>query len=92
MAITLLDDSLSVDIFFEVNDCEFTDNICVSILEDCPDDEKVFRGDETNLYLTRPEARLLAEALLKAAQESEDYCNNNEEDEKGSDDEKSLQA
>jgi hypothetical protein len=82
LAITLLDDSLNVEIFFEVNDCEFSDNICISILENCPDDEKVFRGDETNLYLTCPQARQLADALLQAAQESEDYCSNDEEGER----------
>lgn len=74
MTISLLDNTLKVEIFFEVSDCEFGDNICVKINEDCPDDEKVFRGDETNLYLTSKQARRLAEAFLQAAEESEDYC------------------
>jgi hypothetical protein len=74
MTISLLDDSLKVDIFFEVSDCEFGDNLCIQITENCPDDEKVFRADETNLYLTTQQARHLADALLKAAQESEEYC------------------
>jgi hypothetical protein len=74
MTISLLDNSLKVEIFFEVSDCEFNDNICVKIDEDCPDDEKVFRGDETNLYLTSHQARHLAAALLHAAEESEEFC------------------
>jgi hypothetical protein len=64
-----------VDIFFEVSDCEFGDNVCVQIEEICPDDEKVFRGDQTNLFLTAAQARQLAVALIKAAEESEEFCN-----------------
>lgn len=75
MTVSLLDDSLKVDIFFEVSDCEFGDNICIQIEEACPDDEKVFRGDQTNLFLTIDQARQLADALVKAAEESEEYCN-----------------
>ena len=74
MTISLLDDSLKVNIFFEVSDCEFGDNICIQIVEKCPDDEKVFRGDETNLFMTTEHARQLATALLKAADESDEYC------------------
>jgi hypothetical protein len=80
MAITLLDNSLKVSIFFELKDCEFGDNVCVSIVEKCPDDEKIFRGDETNLYLTPQQARKLASALLKAAENSEKYCASKEND------------
>jgi hypothetical protein len=74
MPISLLDDSLKVDIFFEVSDCEYGDNVCVQITEECPDDEKVFRADETNLFLTAAQARQLAEALLKAAEDSDEFC------------------
>lgn len=81
MTISLLDDSLKVNIYFEVNDCEFVDNVCVSFLEECPDDEKVFHGDETNLYLTPQQARQLASALLHASEDSEKYCSSKENDE-----------
>ena len=80
MAISLLDDTLKVDIFFEMKDCEYGDNVCLNIIENCPDDEKVFRGDETNLYLTPQQARKLASAFLRAAQESEKYCASQESD------------
>ncbi len=78
MVISLLDGTLKVDIYFEQKDCEFGDNVCLSIVEKCPDDEKVFRGDETNLYLTSKQARKLASALLNAAEESDIYCSSKE--------------
>lgn len=66
MSILLLDRSLKVDIFFDETDREFEDNICVSFVEDCPNEEKVFNADETNLYLTCTEAGQLIEALQAA--------------------------
>jgi hypothetical protein len=80
MTISLLDNSLKVNIFFELKDCEYGDNVCVSIIEKCPDDEKVLRADETNLYLTPKQARRLASAFIHAAEESEKYCTNKESD------------
>lgn len=68
--IMVLDDSLRVRIYYECDDCDYPDNICVSILEDCPDDEKVFINDETNLYLTPQQAQSLATALINAANQS----------------------
>ena len=70
MAINLLDDTLSVEVYYDQSDCEYEDNICISILEDCPEEEKVFRAGQTNLYLTRDQARQLGQALLAAAEES----------------------
>lgn len=70
MTVLLLDDSLEVNIFFQESDSEFEDNVCISIAENCPDDEKVFRGDETVLYLTAEQACQLARALNLAAQAS----------------------
>lgn len=70
MTIYLLDKSLQVDICYEEGDSEYEDNICMSIIEDCPDEEKLMRADETNLYMTPAEARQLAEALLAAADKS----------------------
>lgn len=75
MSILILDDTLKIKIFFDKTDCEYDDNICISILEDCPEDEKLFLHDETNIYLTPEQARRLANALLTAADES---CTNME--------------
>jgi len=74
MAITVLDNSLRVEVYYEPSDCEFEDNICFSVQEECPEVEKLFRADETNMYLTVVEARALAQALLDAAKASEDAC------------------
>jgi hypothetical protein len=59
-----------VDIFFEELDCEFDDNICLSFVETCPDEEKVFIHDETNLFLTPDQAEKFAGELLNAAKKS----------------------
>ncbi|HTX80509.1 MAG TPA: hypothetical protein VMC62_12615 [Longilinea sp.] len=67
MTIHLLDNSLKIDIFYETRDKEFEDNICVRIMEDCPDDERLFRAEETNIFLNAKEACQLAEALRAAA-------------------------
>lgn len=74
MPIFLLDDSLKVDIFFEPVDSEFNDNICMCIEESCPPEEKIFRYDETHIYLTPRQARQLGEALLSAAEEACEGC------------------
>jgi hypothetical protein len=70
MEILLLDESLSVEIFYECEDCEFEDNIRIRIREDGPHDERLLRADETNIFLTRPQAELIAAALLAAVRAS----------------------
>jgi hypothetical protein len=74
MTISVLDNSLLLDIYYEESDCEFDDNICVSFVEECPDEEKILIHDETNIYLTVKQARELAEALQAAASASEQAC------------------
>jgi len=68
--IHLLDDSLEVEIFYDKDDCGYTDNICLKITESCEDEEKVFRHDENNLYLTQEQAIALADALTAAVKAS----------------------
>jgi len=70
MIISLLDGSLKVQVFYEEPDATFEDNVCISFLEDCPEDEKIFKANETNIFLTPGQAAQLAEALSKAAAES----------------------
>ncbi|HEX7394354.1 MAG TPA: hypothetical protein VF313_05455 [Anaerolineaceae bacterium] len=72
MPIYLLDDTLKVEIFVEPADKEFDDNICLSIEESCPLDEKLFCADEVNMYLTARQARQLGLALIEAAEKSSD--------------------
>lgn len=74
MPIYLLDHSLKVDVFYDPLDSPYDDNICVSILESCPDEERIFLYDQLNLYITPGQARQLAEALLKAAKDSDSHA------------------
>lgn len=70
MEILLLDDSLRLRVFFEEPDCDFDDNICVTIEEVCPENEKIFIHDQTNIYLTPEQAEAFSQELARAAQQS----------------------
>jgi len=70
MSIWLLDNSLKVNIYYDTGDSEYDDNICVCIVEDCPEEEKIFRADETNIYLTPEQAIQLIQALRAATSDS----------------------
>ncbi len=70
MTVLLLDGTLLVNVRFCVEDGDFEDNIGVSIREECPDDERIFRANETNISLTPKEAIRLAALLLDAAEKS----------------------
>jgi hypothetical protein len=67
MELLLLDESLRLRVFFEEPDCDFNDNICISIEEDCPENEKLLIHDQTNIYITPEQAEAFSQALLKAA-------------------------
>ena len=64
--ILLLDESLQVEIFFESDDRGYEDNICLRIIESCPEEEKVFLHDESHLYLTPQQAQALVDGLEQA--------------------------
>ena len=70
MAIELLNGSLKIDVYFDKDDKEFDDNICVSLKEFGPEDEKIFYAGETDIFITPDEARKLAEMLTAAAESS----------------------
>jgi hypothetical protein len=70
MAIILLDGSLKLDVFFDCKDSQFEDHICLQIMEDCPENEKIFYAGETNIYLTAEQAQQISDALLKAVNQS----------------------
>ncbi len=67
MELWLIDDTLRLKAFFERSDSDLHDNICLSIYESCPDEEKLFKSDETNLYMTPEQAYKLADMLRQAA-------------------------
>lgn len=69
--ILLLDESLQVEIYYSCEDADLEDNICLKVIESCEEEEKIFRHDESYLYLTLAQAQALASALLKAIEKSE---------------------
>lgn len=69
--IYLLDETLEVKVIYETKDRDLVDNICLMINESCPEEEKLFKHDETHLYLTRVQALELAQAFLAAVVKSE---------------------
>lgn len=71
MRIKLLKGALIVSIQYEKSDSEYDDNICLCFETPCHDDEHIFRGEQTHLYLTANEARSIAKTLLAVAEESD---------------------
>ena len=71
MNIDLLDGTLQIEIFYEREDHDLEDNICLSVVEQCPPAEKIFRAGQTHIYLTPAQAAMLGRALLDAAQQSD---------------------
>ena len=71
MGLYLLDDTLSVEVFYEPSDGQFPDNVCLRLWESCPAEEKILIADETNVFLTPDQARELAGLLLAAVAASE---------------------
>ena len=65
-AITLLDGSLKLSIYYDVMDKEFDDDICLCFREDCPEDEKVLGANGVNIYVTPEQAALIVLALNRA--------------------------
>ncbi len=67
MFVLLLDNSVKVEVYCDEMDRDYEDNICVSFVETCPDEEKIFRANETNIYLTPQQAEQLGDLLVRAA-------------------------
>ena len=70
MAIEILNGSLKIDVYFDKDDKEYDDNICVCFKEFGPEDEKIMYAGETDIFITPDEARKLAEMLIAAAESS----------------------
>ena len=67
MFVLLLDNSVKVEVYCDEMDRDYEDNICVSFVETCPGEEKIFRANETNIYLTPQQAERLGDLLVRAA-------------------------
>lgn len=75
MTIYLLDKTLQIDIFYECEDKDLEDNICVSIIERCPPQERLLQAGETHIFLTPKQAQQLGETLLDAVGHSKANAN-----------------
>lgn len=70
MTIFLLDKTLQIDIFYDCESKDLEDNVCVSIIERCPPQERLLQAGETHIFLTPTQAQQLGEALLEAVSQS----------------------
>jgi hypothetical protein len=66
MTIYLLDKTLQIEIFYDCEYKDLEDNICVSIIERCPPQERLLQAGETHIFLTPDQAQQLGVALLEA--------------------------
>ena len=64
--IPLVDNTLKLSIYFDVNDSEYEDNICLRFQEDCPEAERLFRIEDTSFYITAEQAALIVLELSRA--------------------------
>ena len=67
-AISLLDDSLKLKIYYDETDSDFEDDICLCFEEDCPDEERLLRADEVSIYITPEQAALIILGLSRAVE------------------------
>lgn len=63
----LLDDSLQVNVAYYADQHEYEDTVCLTFVEHCPKDERIFKADETRIFLTPDQADQLALALQQVA-------------------------
>lgn len=66
--ITLLDGTLKLNIYYDESDRDYEDDICLCFIEDSRDEEKLFRADESSLYLTPEQAALIILELSRAVE------------------------
>jgi hypothetical protein len=55
-----------LNIYYDPSDQEFEDDICLCFVEDCPEDEKLFKADETSMYVTPEQVALMILELNRA--------------------------
>jgi hypothetical protein len=62
-----------LNVEFEIPEKHFEDNISFSLAENCPPEMKFLRGDAISFGLTSAQARILAQALLAAADKNDKW-------------------
>lgn len=71
--LSVFDGQILLNVEFEVPEERFEDNISFSFAENCRPEEKLLRGNEISFGLTSAQARILAQALLDAAQKNDQW-------------------
>lgn len=65
-----LDDSLQVSVEYDADQHDYEDTVGLTFVEHCPKDERIFKADETRIFLTPDQAEQLALVLQQVATES----------------------
>jgi repressor LexA len=71
MKIKLLDGSWDVEVFLDRSEPAYDDNVFLSIAEECPQEQKLIKGNQITLGITAADARELAQRLLEVAEADE---------------------
>ena len=71
MKIKLLDGSWDVEVFLDRSEPAYDDNVFLSISEECPQEQKLIKGNQITLGITAADARELAQRLLEVAEADE---------------------
>ena len=74
MSISILDNSIKIEIYYDESISDFDDDICIRLKEECPVDEKILISDITNIYITPEQACLLQLALQRALKDHRAIC------------------
>ena len=75
--LTICDGQIQLDVNFELPDEDFDDNVHLSLSENGPKELRLFVADEIGFTLTSAEARILANALLAAAEQNDRWLAKN---------------
>ncbi len=65
MRLLLLDTSLQVEVAYDAEQRDDADTVCLTFAEHCPTDERIFKADETRIFLTPDQAEQLARARMQ---------------------------
>ncbi len=68
MTIPLLNNCMQVEIFYETEDRQFSDNICIRIRETCPNEERLMLAEESNIFITPRRSHNPCQCLVESRQ------------------------
>jgi hypothetical protein len=71
--LSVFDGQILINVEFEIPEERFEDNISFSFGENCPPEQKLLKANEISFGLTSAQARILAQALLAAAEENDQW-------------------